>query len=287
MAHVVGESAAAMGATPSEILTQCVGLCTVASDAIPVEGLDLGCINGAAHTWVLRSEHIEQASQYCQFASIDESVRDGCFHGLGHGLSERYQGNLTLEIEECAKLPTDRGRFQCAHAVFMESQVLPLSRSIPMLPTEYCHTLVPEIAKSCYEFAGFMEHGQRQDVSRALHTCNQVPQDQMDSCSTRVGESIYLLRRNVSDIASCLVASESQSKACLTGFISRTIDTIDDRYGDQAFLACQSFAAEQKTQCFAMAGNILQERYGLKIKERSCLSISGQEERFACQGGLP
>lgn len=282
LAHEIGNAAARENTNAHTILVSCQNMCNQPSDTQSVEGLDLGCMNGAAHTWVLLSQNVETVADSCNDSQVPQEVREGCFHGIGHGLSELYGGDVIAEVNECKRLPTDRARYQCAHAVFMEKQALLTKNGLPVDPTLYCGSLPTEMSPSCYEFAGFIEYSSRRDVTRALATCRFVPDGMKSVCRERVGESLYLSRQKSGDVGFCEVAEGVEARDCILGFVRGSVDTVNDVYGNSALTSCGVLAQIYKNGCYGSVGQIVRDRYGDKKRQLSCTTIQNSIYQTAC-----
>lgn len=288
LAHEVGNAAARMGVPSEALMKDCVGMCVDSQSATTVTGMDLGCLNGAAHTWVLLQPDIRLVSKKCAIQGVSDDVADGCYHGLGHGLSELYGDDIKKEIQECEKIPVAHGRYQCAHAVFMEKTALfTTSKNIVFDPVSYCQTLPKEIKDSCDEFTGFLVYSQKRDVNNAFDSCKFAADFIRPQCLNRIGEAVYKSTLSADAILGCMNAlSYTDKKLCVTGFVRASIDTVNDAFGATALAACQSLPEEFRQVCFGDAGKILQLRYGAGIRVLACNTIRTDEARLACISSL-
>ena len=282
MAHEIGNAAARFG-TPSDVLmTQCIGLCDFGQGSMPVEGIDLGCMNGAGHTWVLMNGDIGDAFGKCAVPSIPEAVRQGCYHGIGHGLSERFGADFVSAVDQCLKLPNKEARYQCSHAIFMEPRV-PSAQSVkPFDQMVYCAGLPQEVKASCYEFSGFMKYTFTQDVDKGLDICEEVPEDLKSPCRNRVGEALYAIRNSVSDVLKCGQTRSQKSDDCVSGFVRTIVDDVNDTQGDLAIASCALLADTQQSVCYQKVGETLNSRYGNGIRNKACQMIPSAKYREVC-----
>ncbi len=285
MAHEIGNAAAASGVPSDILLTQCIGLCSAGAGSQPIDGIDLGCMNGAAHTWVLLSPQVASVFDKCAVPRVSQEVREGCFHGIGHGLSEKYGGNLMKEIEECITLPNARARYQCSHAVFMEKQALAGVgvSSLPVDPIGYCRSLPGEVQESCFEFSGSLQYFKTRDVPRSLAVCRHILSTDLEfSCWDRIGEALYLSHQQGSDINMCFTGHADEGRGCMTGFVRTSIDNVNDLYGKSALVICSGMPHVYQTECYAMVGRIVKERYGQRVQTSICDTIEKIEYKKAC-----
>lgn len=286
--HEMGNEAVRSGISPHELFTQCIGMCSVASGTNTIEGLDLGCMNGAAHTWVLLNPDIREVEKICDDPTISQDIREGCYHGIGHGLSERYGGDVIREIDACKTLVNGRAQYQCAHAVFMEKQALLTHDGLPVNPSSYCLTLPTDMEPSCFEFAGFMEYSLTGgDVPQSLAVCDRVPSDMQSLCRNRVGQSAYLVRQHSQDVLSCLVADVIKRNDCMDGFVQVSIDTVNDVYGDHAFPSCALLPSMYQNRCYMKVGQVLRDRDGQSLRVSACHTVPDPEHQKACLSDTP
>ncbi len=289
LAHEIGDSAVRAGTNPHTLLTQCQKMC-LSFDQNGVQSfgqLDLGCMNGAAHTWVLLSSDISRVAHLCNDPRVPEATREGCFHGIGHGLSEKYGGSVIQEVDECKKLPPGKAQYECAHAVFMETQILHIAQGLPTEILAFCRGLSGDMQPACFRFAGFMSYVQRGNVMQALALCNQAPNQLQELCRSSVGVSIYLVHNNRQDVLSCLVPDRTVRHDCIAGFVEANIDNTNDLYGDHAFAVCDMLHSDDRPWCFRFAGQVLGDRYGQETRMSSCASLLQQENKKACLSNEP
>jgi hypothetical protein len=262
-------------------MNQCSGLCNLGQGIDPIEGIDLGCMNGAGHTWVLMSPTIMDAFAKCAVPSIPENVRQGCYHGIGHGLRERYGADMQTAVSQCLLLPNDEAKYQCSHAIFMEPP-LGASSGISTNLLTFCNELPVQVGESCFEFIGSMEYARTRDTHVAIEICDRVPTPFQLRCRYRVGEILYVSRLAVVDIQYCMNMNINQSMGCIRGFIRTTIDEVNDIHGDHAIHACAALPEASQKYCYSVTGEILLLRYGESIRQRACKTIASNEFSQAC-----
>lgn len=282
MAHEIGNAAAQSGMPSDVLMTQCIGLCDIGEGRNPVEGIDLGCMNGAGHTWVLMSADIQDAFAKCAIPSIPDAVKEGCYHGIGHGLHERYGADIKSAVSQCLLLPNKEARYQCAHAVFMERQPTSFTRHIPFDLVLYCRELPTEVGTSCFEFIGFMQYSYTHDAYQALRICDAVLESMQSGCRNRVGEAIYTLNDDIVDVHQCADASAMYANDCVTGFTRTIIDDVNDTRGNRAIRACETLPEGLQSHCYAVIGETLLARYGEGIRRRTCGVISSPTYMDIC-----
>lgn len=282
LAHEIGNAAARFG-TPSDVLmTQCIGLCEFGQGRNPITGLDLGCMNGAGHTWVLLNANIQDAFGKCAVPSIPEDIRQGCYHGIGHGLSERYGADMVGGISQCLLLPNKDARYQCAHAIFMAPRQDFLISNGKFDLIAYCKTLSDKVQASCFEFSGFMTFTSQSSALDALEICDAVPADLQSHCRNRVGEAMYSIHHDTQDIQKCDVGKMVQTNDCVAGFVRTVIDTVNDTQGNLGVQSCAVLPQELQSHCYEVVGMTLFSRYGDRVRQETCKSITNDTFAQKC-----
>lgn len=282
LAHEIGNAAARSGMPSDVLMTQCIGLCDFGQGRNPIQGIDLGCLNGAGHTWVLLNSNIQVAFGKCAVPSIPEDIRQGCYHGIGHGLSEKYGVDLVGAISQCLLLPNAEARYQCAHAIFMAPrQALPDGNGSFDLAA-YCKTLPGKVGASCFEFSGFMKFTSQFNAFDALQICDSVPDSIQVQCRNRVGEAMYSMRHDTRDIQKCDDGVAKHANNCIEGFVRTVVDTVNDTHGDLAVLACDALSADLQKHCYGDVGITLFSRYGDKIRQDTCRTIADPKNIQIC-----
>jgi hypothetical protein len=261
--HLIGEVAVDEGIEPEILLRQCTTICPYDMNS-NVEGVDLGCLNGASHAFLLSSQSVSQAQEYCATQSDDPEVEAGCFHGVGHGIAELVQFNISDGLEKCNQLIGEEAQYQCGHAVLMEPLMVEYAplQTVPEDMNSFCST-TPEIyQKSCYEFSGFLTFVRTADVFQATQTCSSVPSNYAKDCFFRLGEVATirygLKSTELADSCQAVQGLENQ-KACIEGIVSTLlyspnisvsqviIDWCEDSFTEQLQQICVDRAEEMIT----------------------------------------
>lgn len=225
--HLIGEVAVDKGIEPEILLRECTTVCPYDTNS-GVEGVDLGCLNGAAHAFLLSSQSVNQAQEYCATQSDDPEVEAGCFHGVGHGIAELVQFNISKGLEKCSQLTGEVAQYQCGHAVLMEPLMVEYSplQTVPNDVVVFCESVPDIYKKSCHEFAGFLTFVRTADVFQATEVCSQVPSLYAKECFFRLGEvATFRYGLQSPDLAdSCQVVQGLENqKACIQGVVSTLV----------------------------------------------------------------
>jgi hypothetical protein len=120
LAHALGRFAAASRGDIS-ILGECT----------PV--FQSGCYHGALEGLFMRGATVDRASvgRICVPGGADKPgyERLECWHGLGHGLMVRFDGDHRQALPLCDALQTPRGRRECQDGVYMERAIRAIGAS--------------------------------------------------------------------------------------------------------------------------------------------------------------
>ncbi len=285
VAHEIGNAAARIGISAHTILTQCTSMCAGDANTASFKDIDLGCMNGAAHTWVLLAADFAKAIDYCKDTNAPQATREGCFHGLGHGLYERFGGDVKQAITQCLRIDEPRGQYQCSHAIFMEK---PVSTAVSEAPMEqYCTALPTQVAQSCFEFAGSRDYFFGRNVTHAFSVCERAPQDMQQRCKERVGEMLYSVSQNSHDLGRCFVLDNKRARVCMQGFLIGAVNTIQDVLGSEALTACTYVPLAIQQTCFSQTGTLINHTYGEKVASSSCDSVLDTVNKQACKDAQP
>lgn len=272
--HTIGETAVARHDSSQEILTTCKDFC------------GFGCLNGAAHAWILLNGNVMAAETFCKSAEVSEDVKNGCFHGIGHGVAEYANLNIEKGLALCDQLKDKDAQFQCGHAVIMDVRhvSLPASGTLPSDIVHFCVGLSDTYRPSCDIFAGFLEYGLTHNASSAFSVCARVPSAVSRDCNERIGEALLMasIKDTTKIFRGCNAATDTNAlRSCLFGSLRASIDGPDSFAGEAAFRLCASVSKDVRNQCFTYAGGLLVQRYGSIQRAQAC-AILPSAERMAC-----
>ncbi len=272
--HGIGIEAVKQGLPAREILETCNTSCGG------------GCLNGAGHVFVTTSAAKGDLDSFCNLDNINKTIRDMCYHGIGHGLMEYYGLDITKVIAACQKIERNSDKFQCGHAAFMDTNLVgraPFDR-IPKELYNYCAGLENVLRYSCFQFGGFLTYVRELDVDQAFDFCVQTHDLFKNICFTRIGESAYL--RNNGDaektLALCERTDASEFRSCLKGANIFSVHTPDSSFGTKAKNICVSSPNNVRGGCLSDLGAIIVKTYGQKQLEEFCsdLAKKNQESCF-------
>jgi hypothetical protein len=285
LAHEIGNTAAKTGEDPHTIFTQCKDMCSTLENPEIILGIDLGCMNGAAHTWVLLSRSFEEAIQKCDDRTVSQEVREGCYHGLGHGLYEQFGGDVIPAVSNCLTITDPKGQYQCSHAIFME-RPQGKGSGLPQDVGSYCASLPQSVSPSCFAFAGAMEYLRSGDIHRAQTWCRRNDNVAPEECLLRTGEALYISAYDPADIARCFVGN-NQDQVCTQGFLRAAANTVRDVFGNEAMRACSFVPQGSWKNCVQQVIDQVTNLYGKDVATALCAALETEVERKACMEVFP
>lgn len=275
LGHDIGLAAVTSGNSPQTVLKECLNFCEELGDS--AEGLDFGCLNGAAHAYVLYENSTGDLEKYCDIPGVSQDVREGCYHGIGHGVAEYTLLDIEKALLICDGLETREARYQCGHAILMapEHFSYPNKASLPEDLVQFCSTRNEAYSPSCFEFAAFLEYSRVKDARTALLLCGKVPGEFQRVCQERLGEAIFFnLKHSPSSIAqSCSVQDKEVTKACLYGANRISIDGADSPFGELGLEVCKYTDSGVRGDCYADLALLVSRRHGEERRQALCFQV--------------
>ena len=269
--HGIGIEAVKAGYSSREILETCSTSC---------EG---GCLNGAGHVFITTLSRNGDLNSFCDLDGINKTVRDMCFHGIGHGLMEYYSLDIPKVIKDCQRIEKNSDKFQCGHAAFMDTNLVnqaPFDK-IPKKLYEYCKELEEVLRYSCYQFGGFLTFVRDLDINESFDFCTKVPTQISNICFSRIGESAYL--RNNGDaqktLGLCKRVENNQFRSCLKGANIFSIHTPDSSFGTKAKNICLAVEGEVRSGCLSDLGAMIVKTYGNEQLNTFCETLTSIDKK--------
>lgn len=268
--HGIGIEAVKEGYSSREILETCSTSCGG------------GCLNGSAHVFITTTGKNQDLDSFCDLEGIDKTVRDMCFHGIGHGLMEYHTLNIVEVIKDCQRITKNSDKFQCGHAAFMDTNLVgqaPLDK-IPENLLDYCNGLEDILKFSCLQFGGFLTYVRGLNINDAFEFCQKTPEQLNRICYSRIGESSYL--RNDGDaektLALCKRVDAEQFRSCLKGANIFSIHTPDSSFGTKAVKICRAASADIRSGCLSDLGAMIVKTYGDEELKTFCDTLRDKDK---------
>lgn len=273
--HGLGIESVKLGYTPREILETCNTTCGG------------GCLNGAGHLFVTIKKDNQSLDSFCNIDNVSKTVRDMCFHGIGHGLMEYYTLDISTVIKNCQTIQNDSDKFQCGHAAFMDTSMVklaPLSK-VPKDLNTYCGALENVLKYSCFQFGGFLTYVRDKNINEAFDFCMATPDYFQRLCISRIGESSYLATDGdgAKTAQMCKRADEEQFRHCLKGANIFSVNSPDSSFGTRARAICLETSGNVRAGCLSDLGAIIVRTYSNKQLEDFCLVLEDPTDRMNCK----
>lgn len=270
LAHVIGETAVDTNVESAEILTTCGNFCAG------------GCLNGAAHNYILNSGEVADAEKFCNSSSVDDEVRRACYHGIGHGLTEFLQWNVEKGLTMCDDLADETGRTECAHAVLMDFEALAAMKK-PPVPSDmlaFCSRLSALYKETCYEFSGMLTYARSREPHTSLALCERVPATLMERCTNRVMEVVLQTtprEKRVEVVQElCGTLDREKIRRCYFGAVVGTLYTIGTTPGEQSAAFCEAAPDWLKEECYQTLAQSLEREFGKENRDAFCAARSSE-----------
>lgn len=280
LAHVIGEVAVSSLKKGGDILKECGTFCTS------------GCLNGAAHVYILTTQDVKDAEKFCNSADVDNKTKLACYHGVGHGITEYLRFNIEKGLSMCDNLRDQEGRRECGHAVLMD--YIPMLSIVPSpIPPDilrFCLGLNAVYKDSCYEYAGALEYARSKNTTEAFSVCSKmISGHSKDRCMTEIiGILLNTTPRSarpglIADI--CNFPERQKTRTCFYSAVQMSIFTIGTTFGGASAIICEMAPSWLQKDCYLkIAGSLLQE-YGEDSKNKFCKEVMPEQYKKECEGG--
>lgn len=274
LGHGIGIEAVKNGYKPREILETCNTMC---------EG---GCLNGAAHVFVITAVEKGDLDSFCDISGISKTIRDMCYHGIGHGLMEYYTLDIDKVVKNCLTIKGVSDKFQCSHAAFMETTLVGQApfKKIPANLDQYCGKLEPALAYSCFQFGGFLTFTRDLNINEAFEFCQSAPENIQMLCFSRIGESAYLKVNGDPDetVDLCRRNDANEFRRCLKGANIFSVHSPDSAYGEKATNICLETSDQVRRGCLSDLGAMIVGIYGESRLDGFCKGLQNKNDRESC-----
>jgi hypothetical protein len=244
LGHDLGNMAVKLSYSSDEIIKGCQNNCGG------------GCINGAAHYYTLQGRTIGELESFCSSANVSQELVESCYHGIGHALIETTGLDLNKSFPICASLHDEVARYQCGHALVMDS-ALASTAPVVHLPDKiasFCTEQLPIFQPSCFTYSGFLTYAKTLSAISAFEQCQKVPEKFKDDCQFRLGEILFF-RFKASDLKGsaqeCLLASTvDESISCAQGVHFISLGSPRGEADDFPGYFCSLVSKKDQALCF-------------------------------------
>jgi hypothetical protein len=219
-----------------------------------------------------------------------------CLHGLGHGLTMYFEGDIMKSLPYCDKLKTSWDMQSCHGGVFMENIVVkdtPGHKSLYLRKEEpeYPCNIVTENHKfSCYYLiSSWLNQLTNYDYAATFKLCDQLRSDYVWVCYQSMGRDISgaTLRNAPESERICSLGDSRYYNDCIIGVVKDFTNTTGESSEGASF--CKIVRADSKEICYESGGQILRDIYPeQKNFDAACISLTSLEpayKRFCLQQG--
>jgi hypothetical protein len=183
--------------------------------------------------------------------SYSSNMKYYCYHGIGHGVLDYYDYDLTASLQFCDTLASQLGQTGCWQGVFMENVSAytigekhngTFSKTDPLAP---CDVVEAKYQRECYiNQEGYLFSFYDWDAGKAAYACLGAG-EQIGTCMEGIG----------------LAASSVPWQHILLK------DKITISLGENAWMICQKFPAGYVTGCVTGAVTQILENDGVNFKQ--------------------
>lgn len=271
LGHWIGIEAVKKGVPNKEILTECADWCIG------------GCLNGAAHVYVLTGHQPNELVEFCNVDGVSENLQRMCYHGLGHGYMENSNADVSKTMDFCEKIPIEMGQYECGHAAVMDYALLYTApvRTIPEDIVGFCDNKQKVFQPSCYEFVGFLAYSRTVDTKDSFKACRRIPVSFRQKCEERIGEAYFsILQRDPEKIIKgCEIGIGEEIDNCIVGAVRSSIYGSDSSFGDLGIKFCSATTSEvSRGKCFKFLGGEIVSVHGQERRLAACNKLAGKDK---------
>lgn len=271
LGHGIGIEAVKKGVPSREILTECADWCVG------------GCLNGAAHVYVLTDHTPKELVEFCDVEGIEEKSKRMCYHGLGHGYMENFKADISRAMDFCEKIPQEVGQYECGHAAVMDYALLYSApvRTIPEDIVGFCEARQKVFRPSCYEFVGFLAYSRTVNTKDSFEACRKIPKEYRQNCTQRIGEAYFSILQRDPDkiVAGCEVGNGIEIDECMEGSVRSSIYGADSSFGGLGSILCGKLSnKDSRSACYKYLGGEIEAVHGQERRQKTCNKLSGVDK---------
>jgi hypothetical protein len=213
-----------------------------------------------------------------------------CLHGLGHGLSARFDNEIFSALAVCEQLDSEYSQKSCYGGVFMENyvadginhQIRYVSAEDPIAP---CNKVSEKFKYNCYQLVSIqILRLNSYNFEDAFKTCEKSDLNYINVCYQSVGRDVagYVAEDWDRAVQYCALGNSEAQRACIA---SVSTDSVYSRAsGKNAKVFCQKVKLELKKNCYEAAGQSLAVVFSDKKKRiEACESYERDYVKFCKQ----
>ena len=181
-----------------------------------------------------------------------------CWHGLGHGLTIRFEQKVFKSLAFCKAISRDWERQSCYSGVFMQNIVADgsgMHQSVDLRPSDPiypCDKVAADQKQPCFLMqTSYVLRVFKWDIPRAFHTCDGVQAAYVSTCYRSMGRDISgaatLDPRTV--VRECALGATAHRSDCIAGAAA---NAVYDRHGtERADELCKLVLSADRPGCTA------------------------------------
>jgi hypothetical protein len=207
------------------------------------------CYHGVAESFLAKLDPSDKVgmTSLCGLQSQYDSRNKflGCLYGIGRGLMQISENDLTYTLPRCDLYATNleregcySGVFQAASRYYVESADLGY----------WCNNLDSKYAKVCYAFAGrhFLDTHEY-DLIKGINFCKQIPEAYQEECIRQTTGHLVYIQNSYELNESCNKLDHSFKNACVLSIAGYLVQR--DGNDINAKLFCS--LVERKDECLS------------------------------------
>jgi len=251
---------------------------------------DTTCWSGFYHGALERAfSHSKDLAKTAQSLCTAENGVNGsflyyqCLHGLGHGLSVRFDNEIYQALAICERLVDGYQQKSCYGGVFMENYVANpaaghvskyLNSDDPIAP---CNKVAEKFKYNCYQLVSIqILKLNGYDFGKAFTTCEQADSRYMKVCYQSVGRDIsgYTAENPDKALEYCYLGSKTAQKECIRAIAADSVYSKSSE--DYVVEICKKVKEVLKPDCYESAGSSIAVLYDeVSKRQTACAKMEG------------
>ncbi len=212
-----------------------------------------------------------------------------CLHGLGHGLSARFDNEIYSALNICEQLETTYEQDSCYGGVFMEIYVADginhktkyVDTNDPIAP---CNKVDTKFKYNCYQLVSIqILKLNSYNFGEAFKTCDNSDTGYIEVCYQSVGRDIsgYVSENYDQALDYCATGNLTAEKICV---MAVSTDSVYSRSApDNAKIICTKAKDYLKEACYQAAGSSIQVLYDDKSKRLEACQLYEKKYQMICK----
>lgn len=181
-----------------------------------------------------------------------------CWHGLGHGLTIRFEQKVFKSLAFCKAISKDWERQSCYSGVFMQNIVADgsgMHQSVDLRPSDPiypCNKVAADQKQSCFLMqTSYVLRVFKWDIAKAFRTCDHVEAGYVATCYRSMGRDISgaATLEPATVVRECALGATPHRPDCIEGAAA---NAVYDRHGtERADALCTIVLSADRPRCTA------------------------------------